>query len=143
MSDVAAFEHRLRARYHECDAQGVVFNANHLAYVDVTLTELWRAAFGSYNTMVEKGLDVVVADVHAAFRAPVRFDDEVTVALTIQRFGTTSMTTSWVTSTPETGVCVEGEIVHVWVDPATLRSTPIPEDAKQTLIPWTAGTDGG
>ena len=52
------FVHRLRVRYHECDAQGVVFNANHVAYVDVALTELWRAVFGSYSSMVERGFDV-------------------------------------------------------------------------------------
>ena len=39
------FSHRLRVRYGECDAQGIVFNANYLAYVDVALTELWREAF--------------------------------------------------------------------------------------------------
>jgi acyl-CoA thioester hydrolase len=55
-------------RYHECDAQGIVFNANHFAYFDVTLTELWRAAFGSYDAMVEAGSDVVVVDAAAARR---------------------------------------------------------------------------
>ncbi len=29
--------------------QGVVFNAHYLAYVDVAITELWRAAFGGYE----------------------------------------------------------------------------------------------
>jgi acyl-CoA thioester hydrolase len=54
------FVHRLRVRYHECDQQGIVFNANHFAYFDVVLTELWRAAFGSYGAMVASGADVQV-----------------------------------------------------------------------------------
>ena len=132
------FVHRLRVRYHECDAQGVVFNANHVAYVDVALTELWRAVFGSYRSMVERGFDVVVADVHAAFRAPARFDDELAVALTVQRFGRTSMTTAWTSAVGET-LCVEGEIVHVWVDAATLRPVPVPEEAKARLTALAAG----
>jgi acyl-CoA thioesterase FadM len=33
------FRHRLRVRYHECDPQGVVFNANYLAYFDIALIE--------------------------------------------------------------------------------------------------------
>jgi hypothetical protein len=49
------FVHRLRVCYHECDQQGIVFNANHFAYFDVVLTELWRAAFGSYGAMVALG----------------------------------------------------------------------------------------
>ena len=132
------FVHRLRVRYHECDAQGVVFNANHVAYVEVALTELWRAVFGSYSSMVERGFDVVVVDVHAAFRAPARFDDELAVALTVQRFGRTSMTTAW-TSTVGQTLCVEGEIVHVWVDAATLRPVPVPEEAKAGLTALAAG----
>ncbi len=134
---MAAFEHRLRARYHECDPQGIVFNANHIAYVDVALTELWRAAFGSYEEMGKLGFDLVVADVHAAFRAPVRFDAEVTLALTIERFGRTSMTTHWVT-TVDGELSVEGEIIHVWIDTETSQPTEIPTQAREALDPYTA-----
>jgi acyl-CoA thioester hydrolase len=134
---VAHFTHRLRVRFHECDAQGVVFNANHITYVDVTLTELWRAAFGSYGSMVASGFDLVVADVHAAFRAPVRFDDELDVHLTVQRFGRTSMTSSW-TSVVGDRTCVEGEIVHVCVDATTMQPVEIPQGLRDALAPWTA-----
>ena len=46
---------KLRVRYGECDPQGVVFNAHFLAYFDVGITELFRAAFGSYKAMVDRG----------------------------------------------------------------------------------------
>jgi acyl-CoA thioester hydrolase len=130
-----AFEHRLRARYHECDPQGIVFNANHIAYVDVALTELWRAAFGSYEEMGELGFDMLVADVHASFRRPVAFDAEVVLSLTIERFGRTSMTTHWVTSV-DGEVCVEGEIVHVWIDRTTSEPAEIPTGAREALAPY-------
>ena len=86
-----AFVHRLRVRYHECDAQGVVFNAHYFAFFDITLTELWRAAFGSYAAMLEQGTDVVVAEASARFRAPARFDDELDIAMAVEHLGTTSM----------------------------------------------------
>jgi acyl-CoA thioester hydrolase len=132
---VPPFVHAFRARYHECDAQGVVFNAHHVTYVDVSLTELWRTAFGSYGAMVDEGFDVVVADVHAAYREPVRFDEAVELALTIERFGNSSMTTSWVTSVGDR-TCVEGEIVHVFVDPVSLAPVAIPDVAKEQLAPY-------
>ncbi len=72
----APFVHRLRVRYSECDAQGIVFNANHFAYFDLVLTELWRAAFGSYQALLDAEADLVVAEASASFRAPARFDDE-------------------------------------------------------------------
>jgi acyl-CoA thioester hydrolase len=133
---VKSFVHRLRVRYHECDAQGVVFNAHYLAYVDVALTELWRTAFGSYDGMLAAGFDVMVADVHAAFRSGARFDDELDLALTIQRFGRTSMTTGWTASVGDR-VCVEGEIVHVWVDATAHTPVPVPDAARNGLAAWT------
>ena len=70
-----AFVHEMRVRYGECDPQGIVFNANYLAYFDHTVTELWRAAMGSWDTMVQRGVDVVVGEANVRFRAPARFDD--------------------------------------------------------------------
>ena len=90
MSAMAPFVHRLRVRYHECDPQGIVFNANHFAYFDVALTELWRAAFGSYGAMVASGTDVHVVDASATFHAPARFDDELDLSMAIAALGTSS-----------------------------------------------------
>jgi acyl-CoA thioester hydrolase len=128
----APFVHRLRVRYHECDAQGIVFNANWFAYFDVALTELWREAFGSYGAMVEQGLDVVVAEATARFLAPGRFDDELEIGLAIERLGTTSMATA--TSVRRDGeLLVEGRMVHVFVDAATLVKTEIPAPMRERL----------
>ena len=44
------FVHELRVRYGECDPQGIVFNANYLAYFDHTVTELWRATGSAAGT---------------------------------------------------------------------------------------------
>src|ERR1700728_474616 len=88
---MAAFVHHLRVRYNECDAQGHVFNANYLVYFDVTLTELWREALGSYEALTADGLDLVVAEVQVRFRAPARFDDELEITLEVERLGNTSM----------------------------------------------------
>jgi acyl-CoA thioester hydrolase len=123
-------------RYHECDAQGIVFNANHFAYFDITLTELWREAFGSYDAVREDyGTDVVVADAQASFHGPVRFDDEIDVHFTIERFGNTSMTAR-VEEHRNGEVLVSGRMVHVFVDAKTLKKQPIPDHMRDTLSAW-------
>src|SRR5687768_6094783 len=111
------FVHRLRVRYHECDAQGVVFNANHFAYFDVALTELWRDRFGSYAALVESGADVVVRDAQATFHAPARFDVELDLEVTVERLGTTSMVLSIVERRGGERL-VDGRTTYVFVDPA-------------------------
>src|SRR3954453_7014029 len=88
-----SFSHELRVRYGECDPQGIVFNANYLAYFDIAVTELWREAIGPWHEMVERGVDVVVAEANLSFPPPARFDDVIVLGARVGRFGTTSMTT--------------------------------------------------
>src|ERR1700691_409391 len=110
---MAPFIHRLRVRYNECDAQGHVFNANYFVYFDVTLTELWREAFGSYEAITADGLDLVVAETEARFRAAARFDDELEITLVIERLGKTSMVSAIVISR-DGNVLADGRIVHIF-----------------------------
>jgi acyl-CoA thioester hydrolase len=132
---MSPFVHRLRVRYHECDPQGVVFNSHHFAYFDVVLTELWRAAFGSYGAMVASGTDVQVVDASATFHSPARFDDELELAMTIARLGETSITS--VFEERRGGeLLVRGRLVHVCVDPHTHAKQPIPDDMRRRLAPW-------
>ena len=134
---MAPFVHRLRVRYHECDQQGIVFNANHFAYFDIVLTELWRAAFGSYGAMVESGTDVLVVEALANFRAPARFDDELDLSMTIARLGNSSITSA-LEERRDGELLATGRLVHVCVDTATYAKQPIPEDMRERLAPWVA-----
>jgi acyl-CoA thioester hydrolase len=132
-----AFLHRLRVRFHECDPQGVVFNAHYFTYFDIALTEMWREAFGSYANVVDRGVDVVVVEAAATFRAPARFDEELDVELVIARLGATSMTMDAAVRRDGQAL-VEGRMVHVFVNTATLAKTAIPEDVRAGLAPWVA-----
>ena len=132
------FVHRLRVRFHECDPQGVVFNAHYFMYFDVALTEMWRAAFGSYQSVVDQGTDVVVVEAAATYRAAARFDDEIDVELAIARLGTTSMTTQAAVRR-DGELLVEGRLVHVFIDPATMAKQVIPERVRAGLSPYASG----
>jgi acyl-CoA thioester hydrolase len=128
----APFRNRLRVRYHECDAQGVVFNANYFAYFDVTLTELWREAFGSYAAMVEGGTDVVVAEARARFLSPARFDEEIDVVCSIDRLGTTSMVIR-LDVVRGAEQLIEGHMRYVFVEAGTTAKRAIPDDTRRVL----------
>ncbi|MGP4019033.1 acyl-CoA thioesterase [Saccharopolyspora sp. 5N708] len=72
-----AFTHRLRVRYSECDQQGVVFNGHYLFFYDVAITELFRHRIGPWQRLLDRGVDLVVAETRLRYREPARFDDEV------------------------------------------------------------------
>jgi acyl-CoA thioester hydrolase len=129
------FSHDFRVRYAECDPQGIVFNANYVAYFDHGFTELWREAFGSYAVMGERGIDMVVAELNVEFRSPARFDDLVTLRLAIERLGTTAISTRlWLHRDEE--LLVEGRLRHVVVDAKRWEKTEIPGWLREGLEPY-------
>lgn len=129
---MSVFVHQLRVRYSECDQQGVVFNGHYLFYYDVALNELWRDRVGLYHEMVDRGVDVVVAEANIRFRAAARFDDLLDIAMPVKHLGTTSLIIQ-----PEfrvgDRVIADGEIRHVFVDPATLVKKAMPEEIRAGL----------
>jgi acyl-CoA thioester hydrolase len=129
------FVHRLRVRYGECDPQGIVFNANYLLYFDVAFTELWRAAVGPWQEMVDSGIDAVVADAAISFRAPARFDDELQLLAQPTRLGTTSITTQ-IDVMREQALLVTGTLRHVCVSTDTWQKTDMPDWIRDGLRPF-------
>jgi acyl-CoA thioester hydrolase len=132
---VTAFRHRVRVRYAECDRQGHVFNAHYFGYFDLALTELYREAIGYYDLMIDRGVDVVVAEAHARYLAAARFDDEIDIEAAIERLGTTAITTRFRVLREE-AVLVDGWIRHVCVDAAAMTKTPVPDWLREALTPW-------
>jgi acyl-CoA thioester hydrolase len=115
--------------------QGHVFNAHYLAYFDLTLTELWRAAIGHYALMTERGVDLVVAEAGVRYLAAARFDDEIEVEAAIERLGSTAMTTRF-RVLRGSDLLVDAWMRHVCVDAAALTKTPIPDWLRSALSPW-------
>jgi acyl-CoA thioester hydrolase len=129
------FAHPLRVRYGECDPQGIVFNANYLLYFDVAFTELWRAAIGPWQQMVDSGVDAVVADAAISFRAPARFDDELQLHAQPTRLGKTSITTQ-IDVLREQSLLVTGTLRHVCVSTETWQKTDMPGWIRDGLRPF-------
>jgi acyl-CoA thioester hydrolase len=136
-SVAAPLAYKLRVRFGECDPQGVVFNANYLAYFDIGITELFRSAFGTlggYQAMVDRsGLEFVVAEAGLRYQRPAHFDDELTLEIAITRLGTTSITTSY-RLLRDGELLVDGTLRHVLVDPKGLIERE--PGAKTTIPDW-------
>ena len=134
------FRHQLRVRWSECDLQGVVFYPNYLAYLDHTVTELWRAAVGPYTEMsAVHGIDLVVAEAGIRYRGSARFDDELEVVATITRLGATSMTTAFTIDRPGDGaVLTEAELRHVFIDPDSFEKRVMPDGVRAGLARFAA-----
>ncbi len=129
------FAHSFRVRYAECDPQGVVFNAHYLAYLDTGITELWREAAGGYQLMIDRGLDMVVVETTLRFHQPARFDDLLTLEVTITRLGNTSISTAH-RITRDGELLLDASLHHVLVDLGSHSKTPIPDWLRSGLAPF-------
>jgi acyl-CoA thioester hydrolase len=123
----------LRVRYSEVDAQGMVFNANHIVYYQTALTEYCRKL--AYDFAKESaGTDMHTVRALADFKGPITFDQEIDIYVRAARIGRSSINY-------ETMICPKGgeqvlgtgEITWVNVDRVTGKSAPLPEDLIRRL----------
>lgn len=123
----------LRVRYHECDMQGIVFNATYLAYADMASFELWRALLGSYEEVWTRGYDTTVVAAQLDFRMPLRFEDELALEVGVSRVGTTSLDLTTTILRDDERVA-RITVTYVFVDRETFSSKPPPDDIRELLL---------
>ena len=124
----------LRVRYGECDAQQVVFNARYGDYVDVAATEFYRAVFGSYQALLEQGLDSQVVRMVTDWSAPARFDDVLQLEVSTLRLGNSSFALQVdIRRQADQAAIARAEVTYVMVDAQAFTKTPIPEAIRAQL----------
>ena len=74
-----------RVRYAECDAMGYLHHAKYWEYFETARTELLRRQGMPYRELEARGVLFVVYKAACTYLAPVRYDDLVTVTVTVGR----------------------------------------------------------
>ncbi len=128
----AAFVHRVRPRYAEVDAQGVVFNAHWLTYFDEACTRFFDALGFPPATSFFRDFDMMLVKAVVEWHGPAGFDDEVDIAVEPVRFGTSSFDVRYTAGVGDRRVCV-GVITYVSVRPGSHEPTPIPDPVRSKL----------
>lgn len=78
-----AFTQRIRVRFAETDAMGIVHHANYLLYLEEARVEYLRSIGRPYTEMRSDGTDHAVLECFVQYRAPLRFDDLLDVHLVL------------------------------------------------------------
>jgi len=126
------FVHRVRTRFAETDAMGVVHHAAYLPYLEEARVEYLRAIEHPYDALRSGGVDVAVLEVAVQYRKPLRFDDEVDVSLWVGAVTRTTFQIAYLLS-------VGGEpratavTVHGCVD-ANGRPTRLPAWVREEFV---------
>src|SRR5215831_15802552 len=128
------FHHDIRVRFADTDLQGIVFNGNYLTYYDVAWTEYFREIGLEYYSMIESGLDTVLARTTIEYKSPARFDDILEVYTRVSRIGNSSIDFDFeIYRRGEDRLISSAKSLYVCIDPKTLKPLPVPDDLRERI----------
>ena len=136
MSDDARtplFAMPLALRWRDLDAFNHVNNANFLTYLE-------EARIRWFETLEHEWVNDVMAPLLAAvqinYRMPIPYPADVVVELYADRVGNTSATIGHrIVSSDRGTLYADGHVVMVWIDRASGRPIPLPEDVRKLATP--------
>lgn len=128
------FVHRVRPRYAEVDAQGVVFNAHWLTYFDEACTRWFETMGFEPKESFFHDFDLMLVRAVLEWQGPAGFDDLVDIAVETARLGSASFDVRYTATVGDQPVCV-GTVTYVSVTPGTHESAPIPDMLRERLQP--------
>lgn len=119
--------------------QKIVFNAHYLMYVDVAITEYWRAlALPMEEVFARMGGELYVKKASLEFNASAKLDDQIDVGLRCERIGHSSI--QFVAGIFHGDQHLIGaEIIYVFADPTTQSSRPVPDALRAVFNAFEAG----
>jgi acyl-CoA thioester hydrolase len=127
-------EIKIRVRYAETDAMGVVHHANYLVWFELGRSELCRAKGFSYREMEKDGALLVVAEAYCRYKSPAFYDDELTIRTKISELKSRTMRFVYEVFRAEDNLLLAtGETLHVVTD-ADKKVRSMPEIYRQKML---------
>jgi len=122
----------IRPRYAEVDSMGIVYHGNYLIYFDVGRTEYLRAAGSDYAALERRGFRLAVVQADVQYLRPAHFDEELRLAVRIERLGRATVTFCYELRSLAGAVLARGRTRLGCLDEAQ-RPTPLPADTLACL----------
>ena len=130
---------RIRVRYHECDMQNVVFNANYWMYADDAVAQWMHHSIAAEMgvdpqglRMVDVGFDFMLKTASGTWHRPARYGDTIDAACAVSRWGNTSFDVD-VAMTVAGESVFDATITYVSTTPGAAVATPVPDMIKRAL----------
>ena len=122
-------------RYYELDPQGVMHNANHVAFFDQAITAYFKHVDYDYVSDIEETKkDFHTVQVLVQYNKPLYLDQDIEIGVKVKEIGSSSMTWIMGMFLKETRDLVSScEAVHVYTDQTTMKPTPITDELKAKL----------
>lgn len=129
----------IRVKYHECDMQHVVFNANYWVYADDLVAQWMRHAIAAgtgsgtpaTNVFAEM-FDFMLKKAEGTWHKGAAYGDTIEASCRVARWGNTSFDVAIAMSVGGEP-CFDATITYVSVTPGTHTPCPVPDAVRAAL----------
>lgn len=136
--EFAHFE-EITTRWNDNDVYGHMNNAVHYALFD-SVVNRWLHDVGKQDARCSDSIGLVVHS-YCDYHAELAYPEKIIAGLRIERIGKSSVTYHVALfSERGTSSAAEGQFVHVYVDRATRRPIPIPDDLRAAMVGLTSAS---
>jgi acyl-CoA thioester hydrolase len=128
-------ETEIGVRYAETDAQGVVYHANYLVYMEEGRTAFSQQRGMNYVDFEKSGYFMIVTDVNLHYLRPARYGDRIVVRVWVHELRSRTIVFGYeIALCGEGAVLVTGETKHMCVDRQG-KVTRIPDAWATAFLP--------
>ncbi len=127
------FENKIRVRYGETDAMGIVYYGIYPLYYETGRTEMMRHLGFTYRKMEELGVIMPVISMSSIYRKPAFYDDLLTIRTIVEEMPETRILFDYEIYNEKCELVNEGQTTLVFVDREKNRPIRIPGFLKSVL----------
>ncbi|HAF60907.1 MAG TPA: acyl-CoA thioesterase [Anaerolineaceae bacterium] len=127
------FYYPVQVRYSDLDAQWHVNNARFLTFLEeARLHYLLDLGLWDGNSFLDLG--VIIADIHIAYLAPIKLDEEIKIGMRVARIGNKSMTIeNEILGSHHDDLKARAEVIWVTYDFRTQQTIPVPDAWRKVI----------
>ena len=133
---------QIRIHYALTDQMGVVYYGNYAQFFEIARTEAIRQLGFTYKALEAMGVMMPVSDMHIHYRKPIRYDELITVSVTVKEWPIGKKITFHGEIHNEAGErCTMSDITLYFVDAKTMRPIQMPDALVTVLQPFFENAD--
>lgn len=131
----------IRIHYALTDQMGVVYHGHYAQFFEIARTESIRNLGFSYKSMEEMGIVLPVVDMHTRFLRPVRYDEMITVTVSLREMPVHHKILFHGEIHNEAGeICTTGTVTLYFMEMKGMKRTTLPEEMRKALLPFFPAT---
>lgn len=126
----------IRVRYYDTDQMGIVYYGNYARFYEIARIEALRQFGISYKDLEEQGIGMPVYDMTTRFLQPARYDDLLTVRVTVPQMPRTRILFNYEVFNQHGQLINTGSTTLVFIKFASGRPCAIPVHLLEPIKPF-------